>query len=428
MVEKVVVRRNIRRDGLGVLKKKINKEHGRTVGNAVHLRPEDIPRISTSSLSLDFATGGGICIGRISIFQGGESSGKTTTSIRVAGNAQDLCANCFRYVDGITVEYAEDEETGEAEYYAVGHCDCYKQGLIEPIMFPGENKIEFKARLKAYKVNSYEEFRVSFFDIEGTFDSGWARGLGLDPRRVLLVSPASAEEAADIYDDMLRTGAVDLYILDSIAAMTPSAEIEASTLDWQQGLHARIMNKFIRKVNAANLDVFRAYGHAPTHIWINQEREKIGVTFGSNKTAPGGNGQKFAPVLTLEMWSSKWGKDKFDDDLKAEWQMEMSREVRMNFKTKKNKTFTAKISGGYNMCIAGPRAGQIEDTKYVLAQAQKYGLLEEVIDDKNRKTWILGGKAFDKKASMLATFELPETQRSIRAVLLKKMFDSVGEK
>ncbi len=219
-----------------------------------------------------------------------------------------------------------------------------------------------------------------------------------------------------------------MYILDSIAAMTPSKEIEASTVEWQQGLHARIMNKFIRKVNAANLDVFRAYGHAPTHIWINQEREKIGVMFGSNKTAPGGNGQKFAPVLTLEMWSSKWGKDKFDGDLKAEWQMEMSREVRLNFRTKKNKTFTAKISGGYNMCIAGPRAGQIEDTKYVLAQAQKYGLLEEVIGEKKKKTWILGGKVFDKKASMLAVFELPETQRSLRAVLLQKMFDSVGEK
>lgn len=426
MAEKVVVRRNIRRDGLSVLKKKINDDHGRTIGNAFHMRPEDTPRVSTGSLSLDFGTGGGICIGRTSVFQGGESSGKTTTAIRVAGNAQDLCANCFRFVDDIEVEEAEDDITGEVDYYAVGHCDCYEKGLFEPIQLPNEDKNGFKARLKSYKENSYEEFRVVFFDIEGTFDSGWAKALGMDPRRVLIASPASAEEAVDLYDDMMRTGAVNMYILDSIAAMTPTDEINQSAIDWQQGLSARIFNKFIRKANAANQDVQRAYGHPPTHIWINQEREKIGVKFGDSRTVPGGNGQKFAPVLTLEMWSSAWGKDKFDEDLKAEWQMKMSREVRMNFKTKKNKTFTAKISGGYNMCIAGPRAGAIEDSKYVLAQAMKYGLLEEIVDGK-KKTWVLGGKSFDKKASMLASFELPSTQRSIRSVLLKKMFDSVGD-
>ena len=110
----------------------------------------EIPRVQTGSMSLDIALGGGLPVGRVTMFYGQKSSGKTTTAYRIAGLAQGLCANCLRPVDTQVVEFV-DETTGEVEYDQEGSCSCYNEGLFEPIQYPDEKKDEFKQRGKTTK-------------------------------------------------------------------------------------------------------------------------------------------------------------------------------------------------------------------------------------------------------------------------------------
>ena len=199
-----------------------------------------------------------------------------------------------------------DENTGEVEYEQRGHCDCFALEMFEAIQYPDEKKQDFNDRVSRYHENSYEPYTIALIDMEGSFDHEWAANLGLDERTIVYVRPDTAEEAIDIYDSLMRTGAVDMMILDSIAALTPSKEVEESMEKWQQGLQARLVNKFIRKVQASANAVYQDYGRMVTQVWINQVREKIGVMFGDNTTIPGGKGQGFATSVEVKMWTSAY--------------------------------------------------------------------------------------------------------------------------
>lgn len=379
-----------RLDALKRFASKVDTRYGSgTVGIGVSVA--DIPRIATRSLALDVALGGGIPVGRTVMFYGEKSSGKSTTAYRIAGVAQGLCANCLRPAD-TTVEELIDESTGEVEFYQVGNCDCFNMGLLSPRQYPDEKKADYAARLEGYKSNSYEEYRVALIDLEASFDRSWGERLGLDERLIVYVRPDTAEEAIDIYDSLLRTGSVDMFILDSIAAMTPSKEVEESVEKWQQGLQARLVNKFVRKVQASSNAVAREYGRLVTQVWINQVREKIGVMFGDNTTTPGGKGQGFATSIEIKMWSSQYNTESIVELPGKEKDIEVATTVRVNFRCTKNKTAPPKATGSYVMHLA---TGGILEDNLIVSLAERFGILRK----ESATKWFVGDDVFKTKTS-----------------------------
>lgn len=407
---------------LSVLKKLINKEHGSgTIGNAGLIR--NIARLSTGSLAFDRALGGGIPVGRCSIFCGDESSGKTTNALRIAGLAQNICSNCYRPVKDLVVSEFIDSE-GDTYWESEGKCDCFNRGIFKPKQYVKEKDSDFKKRLEGYKENSYSEFRVALFEPEGTFDRDWAIKLGVDLRRLLYVQAETTEELCDIYDALIRTGEVDLFILDSIAAMTPSAEIENSLVEWQQGLQARLINKFIRKILASITFVLKEKGKAPTHIWINQYREKIGgSSFGNNRVMTSGKGQLFFASIIVNFWTSKWTKEEQDKDILGDdLSSEIGTRVKVSFKTEKNKTAPPKQSGSYYMWVADDKSGQVDELKYVIGMASKLGMYREE-GEGTKKIWYVGNEKYTRKKDAIARIEEPATFVKIRQILLERILN-----
>lgn len=208
----------------------IERQHGKEAIMRLGDRPiEGIERISTGSLGLDIALGGGLPKGRIVEIYGPESSGKTTLTLQVAA-------------------------------------ECQKKGGT-----------------------------VAFIDAEHALDPGYAQKLGVDVSNLLVSQPDTGEQALEITDTLVRSGAVDVVIVDSVAALTPKAEIEGEMGDSHMGLQARLMSQALRKltgnIQRSNVLV----------IFINQIRMKIGVMFGNPETTTGGNALKFYASVRLDI-------------------------------------------------------------------------------------------------------------------------------
>jgi recombination protein RecA len=129
---------------------------------------------------------------------------------------------------------------------------------------------------------------AAFIDAEHAFDVHYARTVGVDTERLLVSQPDSGEQALDIAEMLTRSGAVDMVVIDSVAALTPKAEIEGEMGDAHMGLQARLMSQALRKLTSVT------YKTETTLIFINQLRQKIGVTFGNPETTTGGNALKFS--------------------------------------------------------------------------------------------------------------------------------------
>ena len=136
---------------------------------------------------------------------------------------------------------------------------------------------------------------AAFIDAEHAFDRFYAANLGVDTDNLLISQPDNGEQALEITDHLVRSGAVDIIIVDSVAALTPKAEIEGDMGDSRMGLQARLMSQALRKltssINKTNTTV----------IFINQLREKIGVMFGNPETTTGGNALKFYASVRLDI-------------------------------------------------------------------------------------------------------------------------------
>ncbi|MDX2359303.1 MAG: recombinase RecA [Crocinitomicaceae bacterium] len=144
---------------------------------------------------------------------------------------------------------------------------------------------------------------AAFIDAEHAFDQFYAQKLGVDVENLLISQPDNGEQALEIADNLIRSGAIDLIVIDSVAALTPKAEIEGEMGDSQMGLQARLMSKALRKltgsINKANCCC----------IFINQLREKIGVMFGNPETTTGGNALKFYSSVRVDIRRSSQIKD-----------------------------------------------------------------------------------------------------------------------
>lgn len=136
---------------------------------------------------------------------------------------------------------------------------------------------------------------AAIIDAEHAFDQFYAKNLGVDVSNLLISQPDNGEQALEIADNLIRSGAVDIIVIDSVAALTPKAEIEGEMGDSQMGLQARLMSKALRKltgsINKANTCC----------IFINQLRDKIGVMFGSPETTTGGNALKFYASVRIDI-------------------------------------------------------------------------------------------------------------------------------
>ena len=170
----------------------------------------------------------------------------------------------------------------------------YPRGRVIEIFGPessGKTTLALHAMAEAQKTGGI----AAFIDAEHAFDRFYAEKLGVDLDNLIISQPDYGEQALEIADNLISSGAVDIVVVDSVAALTPKSEIEGEMGDSKMGLHARLMSQALRKltatINKTNCTV----------IFINQLREKIGVMFGNPETTTGGNALKFYASVRLDI-------------------------------------------------------------------------------------------------------------------------------
>ena len=170
----------------------------------------------------------------------------------------------------------------------------YPKGRVVEIYGPessGKTTVSLHAIAEAQKKGG----TAAFIDAEHALDPGYARALGVDIDELLLSQPDTGEQALEIAEALVRSGAVDIVVIDSVAALVPKAEIEGEMGDSHMGLQARLMSQALRKLSGV---ISKSNTIA---IFINQIREKIGVMFGNPETTPGGRALKFYSSIRLEV-------------------------------------------------------------------------------------------------------------------------------
>ena len=194
-------------------------------------------------------------------------------------------------------EQIEDVEvipTGSLALNAALGVGGYPKGRIIEIYGPessGKTTLAIHAIAEAQKRGGI----AAFIDAEHAFDRFYAKKLGVDVDELLISQPDNGEQALEIADQLIRSSAIDIIVIDSVAALTPKAEIEGDMGDNKVGLQARLMSQALRKLTSTISET------NTTCIFINQLREKIGVMFGNPETTTGGNALKFYASVRLDI-------------------------------------------------------------------------------------------------------------------------------
>ena len=178
----------------------------------------------------------------------------------------------------------------------------FPRGRVVEIYGPessGKTTLAIHAIAEAQKLGGI----CAFIDAEHAFDKFYAENLGVDTENLLISQPDNGEQALEIADNLIRSGAIDLIVIDSVAALTPRAEIEGEMSDSSVGLQARLMSKALRKLTGSISKT------GCCCIFINQLREKIGVMFGNPETTTGGNALKFYSSVRVDIRRSSQIKD-----------------------------------------------------------------------------------------------------------------------
>ena len=178
----------------------------------------------------------------------------------------------------------------------------YPRGRVTEIYGPessGKTTLTLHAIAEAQKAGGI----AAFIDAEHAFDRFYAEKLGVDIDNLIISQPDNGEQALEITDNLIRSGAIDIVVIDSVAALTPKSEIEGEMGDSKMGLHARLMSQALRKLTGSISKT------NCTVIFINQLREKIGVMFGNPETTTGGNALKFYASVRLDIRRSTQIKD-----------------------------------------------------------------------------------------------------------------------
>jgi len=178
----------------------------------------------------------------------------------------------------------------------------YPKGRVIEIYGPessGKTTLTLHAIAESQKAGGI----AAFIDAEHAFDRFYAQNLGVNIDELIISQPDNGEQALEIADNLIRSGAIDIIVIDSVAALTPKSEIEGEMGDSKMGLHARLMSQALRKLTS-NISKTNC-----TVMFINQLREKIGVMFGNPETTTGGNALKFYASVRLDIRRSTQIKD-----------------------------------------------------------------------------------------------------------------------
>ena len=212
--------------------------------------------------------------GKGSVMKLGDQTVEKVESISSGSIGLDIALGVGGYPKGRVVEIYGPESSGKTTLTLHAIAECQKAGGI-----------------------------AAFIDAEHAFDRFYAEKLGVDLGELVISQPDNGEQALEIADNLIRSGAVDALVIDSVAALTPKSEIEGEMGDSKMGLHARLMSQALRKLTASisktNCTVF----------FINQLREKIGVMFGNPETTTGGNALKFYASVRIDIRRSTQLKD-----------------------------------------------------------------------------------------------------------------------
>src|SRR5690554_2764403 len=204
--------------------------------------------------------------GKGSIMRLGDKAIENIDAIPTGSVALDIALGVGGYPRGRVVEIYGPESSGKTTLAIHAIAEVQKQGGI-----------------------------AAFIDAEHAFDQQYAANLGVDTENLLISQPDHGEQALEITENLIRSGAIDLIVIDSVAALTPKAEIEGEMGDSKMGLQARLMSLALRKLTST---ISRT---GATCIFINQLREKIGVMFGNPETTTGGNALKFYSSVRLDI-------------------------------------------------------------------------------------------------------------------------------
>ncbi|WP_255770536.1 recombinase RecA [Oceanobacillus alkalisoli] len=204
--------------------------------------------------------------GKGSIMKLGEEQNQKIATIPSGSLALDVALGIGGYPRGRVIEIYGPESSGKTTFALHAIAEAQKQGG-----------------------------QAAFIDAEHALDPTYARALGVNTDELLLSQPDTGEQALEITEALVRSGAVDIIVVDSVAALVPKAEIEGEMGDSHMGLQARLMSQALRKLSGA-INKSNA-----TAIFINQVREKIGVMFGNPETTPGGRALKFYSSVRLEV-------------------------------------------------------------------------------------------------------------------------------
>ena len=192
------------------------------------------------------------------------------------------------------VEKIEVIKTGSVTLNRALGVGGFPKGRVVEIYGPessGKTTLAIHAIAEAQKTGGI----AAIIDAEHAFDKFYAKNLGVDIDNLLISQPDNGEQALEIADNLIRSGAIDILVIDSVAALTPKAEIEGEMGDNQMGLQARLMSKALRKLTGS---ISKANTCC---IFINQLREKIGVMFGNPETTTGGNALKFYSSVRIDI-------------------------------------------------------------------------------------------------------------------------------
>ena len=182
----------------------------------------------------------------------------------------------------------------------------YPRGRVVEVYGPessGKTTLALHAIAEAQRAGGV----CAFIDAEHALDVNYAKSIGVEVDKLLISQPDTGEQALEICEALVRSGAIALVVVDSVAALTPKAEIEGDMGDHHMGLQARLMSQALRKLTAV------AHRTETTLMFINQLRQKIGVTFGSPETTTGGNALKFYASMRLDV--RRIGQVKVGDEL-----------------------------------------------------------------------------------------------------------------
>ena len=204
--------------------------------------------------------------GKGSVMKLGDEVVEQVESISSGSISLDIALGIGGYPRGRVIEIYGPESSGKTTLTLHAIAECQKTGGI-----------------------------AAFIDAEHAFDRFYAEKLGVDISELIISQPDHGEQALEIADNLIRSGAIDIIVIDSVAALTPKSEIEGEMGDSKMGLHARLMSQALRKLTGSiartNCTVF----------FINQLREKIGVMFGNPETTTGGNALKFYASVRLDI-------------------------------------------------------------------------------------------------------------------------------